>query len=179
MQSIHIELCYKIMNAIDDPFLREVFKHTVAGMSVLDVGAGALTSARAFQKAGYVVTAIDIRKPLNIPGTIRFLEKDFIKWDSDQKYDVVFMRNSAQFMSKEKLFEKILMMEPKVVVIKTFYGPPIPDFEGKSSMTYYDIEDFSLPGYTTKLLTKGEYDGTDMKGTPRRFRVIEYIGVKQ
>lgn len=162
-----------------DTFLEKVFKYIIPSMSVLDVGAGSLKSSMIFLARGYDITALDIHTLAHIPNGVNFIQADFINWEPDKKYDVLFMRNSAQFMPKEEFMAKINKMRPQVIAIRTFYAPPVPDFEGTYSMTYYDLADFSFPGYSVATLDKREEDGVDMRGIPRRFRLIEYIGVRE
>ncbi len=149
-------------------------------MTVLDVGAGALKTARRLQDDGYQVTALDKRTTTtDVPNSIKFIEANFMTWTPDQYYDMVLLKNSAQFMDKDKLINKLIQMSPKIIAIRTYYGPPDPDFEVTYSMTYYTSNDLTFPGYITKVLRQYKRKGVDMKGVNRVFCTTDYIGVKE
>ncbi len=160
-------------------FIHEVIEIGIPGMSVLDVGAGILKATLEFRAKGYDVTALDIKIPPCIPEGIKFIETDFMKWEPDKEYDILFMQNSAQFIPKQQLLKKISLMKPKIIAVATFYGNPTPDFPGKYAMTFYESKDFEFFGYIKQLLKKEEHESLDMKGTMRLFRTIKYIGVRQ
>lgn len=159
-------------------FLEKVLELSKEGMSVLDVGAHVFKSSIVFRDAGLQVTALDIKPQTTCPEGIICVTADFMSWAPDKKYDILYLRNSMQFMPKKELLAKLGNMGARIIAIETFYGPPEPPFERQHLMTYYEPEDFRFEGYQTVLSEKMEHEGSDLSGNPRRFKLVKYIGVK-
>lgn len=161
-------------------FLQKILEYTKPGMTVLDVGAGVLKTANKLTHSGYNVTALDKHIiTAKEQDKIRLIEADFTTWTPDQYYDIVLLENSAQFMDKNVLINKLIQMSPEIIAIRTYYGPPEPDFEVTYSMTYYTPNDLIFPGYSTKIAHQYKRKGVDIKGVSRVFCTTDYIGIKE
>lgn len=161
-------------------FLQKVLEYTKPGMTVLDVGAGSLKTASKLTHDGYNVTALDKRvTAVKKQNKVRFIKADFMTWIPDQHYDIVLLENSAQFMPKYELIKKLIQMSPKIITIRTYCGPPDPDFEEAYSMTYYTSDDFVFPEYIAKVTRQYKRKGIDIKSINRVFCTTDYIGIKK
>ena len=158
----------------------EAFK----GASLLDVGCARFTESVVMREMGAKVTALDVCKRVEPPEGVDFILEDFLKWEPDHGFDILYMSNSALFMPSEEAFKKIESIDPRTIAVRTMYDYPEPNWDASELKTLYFTtpEDwksrFEPLGFKTLHAEKYEISTPDMKGRTRVFRFTEYIGTK-
>ncbi|MEI8103299.1 MAG: class I SAM-dependent methyltransferase [Candidatus Moraniibacteriota bacterium] len=151
-------------------------------VTVLDVGCARYAESIALRDMGADVTALDVLKREEPPERIRFVLSNFLEWQPDQAFDVLYLSNSALFMPNADVFEKIAALRPKTVVVRTMYDYPEPNWDASQLKQLYftkpsDWVDYFEPlGFLTMHTDIYEEVSPDMLGSVRTFRVTEYIG---
>jgi len=154
------------------------------GATVLDVGCARYVESIALRDRGAIVTTLDVCKREEPPEKISFILSDFLEWQSDQIFDMVYLSNVALFMPNEKVFKKIADIKPKIIAVRTMYDYPEPNWDASELKPLYFTQPVDWTGYFEPLGFKTVYTkqyeevSPDMRGRVRTFRVTEYIGMR-
>jgi hypothetical protein len=153
------------------------------GSTAVDVGCLRFADSIVMKDLGAKVIALDILKRTEPPEGISFVLEDFLKWEPQEKIDILYMSNSVLFMPVEEAFKKIETIMPRTIAVRTMYRHPIPNWEASELKPLYFTtpEDwktrFEPLGYKTIHGHKYESNTKDLKGRIRLFFFTEYIGI--
>lgn len=151
----------------------------------MDVSCARYAESIALRDMGANVMAIDVCKREEPPQHIRFVLGDFLKWQPDQAFDVIYLSNSALFMPNEDVFAKIAALQPKTIVVRTMYDNPELNWDASQLKQLYFTKPFDWTSYFEPLgfaiIYTDLYEevSPDMLGKVRAFRVTEYIGRRE
>lgn len=150
--------------------------------TILDVGAYKCLQSAKMRDMGAKVVALDINNPEEIPENVRFVKGDFLTWEADQKFDIVYMSNVALFMPTIEVLKKLEKISPKIIVVRTMYDDTVPSWDAIDPRKKYwsSPEEwsnyFEQRGYKTALVERFEQESFDFKGNKKIYRFVDYIG---
>lgn len=154
------------------------------GKKVLEVGPARFSDSIALRDSGADVTALDIRRHQDPPEHIKFVESDFLSWQTEDRFDIAYLSNVALFMPANDVFKKLEQLKPKIIAVRTMYDYPEPNWTAEELKQLYftvptDWSNYFEPlGYATVYSRKYELETPDMRGRMRLFRYTDYIGEK-
>ncbi|MEN9557913.1 MAG: Methyltransferase domain [Candidatus Parcubacteria bacterium] len=157
----------------------------LVGATVLDVGCARFAESVALRDMGAHVTALDTKRREEAPEGISFIQEDFLQMNVAQPFDIVYMSNVALFMPLADVLEKLRLLNPKMIAVRTMFDYPVPNWNPDELQTLYfskpaDWVNFFEPlGYRTVVAKDYEEETPDMRGRNRIFRYTDYIGIRQ
>ena len=168
-----------------EEFTSEFISLIRPGSRILDMGAGIGTFSQMFADKGALVTAVDIKIREGLDENIaskKLKVEEFVMHNSNDIYDVAFMRNILQFLDKEWVFEILFpwldehLTRGGVVGIETFYKEPMPPFD-HALRSLYTIRELAEHFLLWQELYSEQYEeyGPDMSGNFRQFFLSDLI----
>lgn len=169
----------------DQNFINAILDDIRPAQLVLDLGAGDGRFAEMFAERDAHVTAVDLHPPElqnpKITSTQTKIE-DFCTEKNSQRYDLIFARNSIQFLDKPWVLEELFpWMEEHasrhgVIAIETFYQNPEPPFL-RPLRSLYTLEELQRYFFSWGEIYARQYRyaGLDLEGQHRTFFVSSMI----
>ena len=175
-------VCYN-STMTDKDFTKNFLSYVKKGDTILDVGAGMGIYSQMFVDKGALVTAVDIKVPEDLGGSIvckKMSVEEYVAREQGVRFDMVFMRNILQFLDKQWTFETLFpwleehLNKNGMIGIETFYREPEPAFPIRSVYTTHElVEQFVT--WQDLYLEQYEYTAPDMRGISRRFFISDVI----